>query len=152
MHPTEESKFHVAITDFGVAQVVDENLMRVRMMKKSEIFGASLNYAAPEILLSIDNAPLNIPDPTYGKLVDVYSYAMTVFELFAKQKPWAGLPSVEIKALVTNEQRPQLNNEAQKRVSTGKRSKKLLEIMMDCWEHSVQKRPQMSAIQTIFLS
>lgn len=74
------------LTDFGITQVVDTKNV-VRGFKKSEIQGASLLYAAPEVIrMILTGVQSENQDPFYIKARDLYSLAVILLEMTGRQR------------------------------------------------------------------
>ncbi|KAF7376637.1 Pkinase-domain-containing protein [Mycena sanguinolenta] len=80
----------VKIADFGLAKLVDDNTALRTIC-------GTRSYMAPEIMtrLSVDSP--------YTNLVDSWSLGAICFTMFTMETPFPKLPTLEVKALVTNQ-------------------------------------------------
>ena len=80
----------LVITDFGIAQVLESKVLKVSAFIVSNLKGATVQYAAPEVLKSIRTKT------PFGRLVwkssDAYSIAMVILSLLIRSNPWARRP------------------------------------------------------------
>jgi len=75
------------LSDFGICQIVDPTVLRVKAFRVSQAIGASLSYAAPEVLMFLKSPiPLNADENL--KKTDIYSLACVMYELFTRRVPW----------------------------------------------------------------
>ncbi|OHT12572.1 TKL family protein kinase [Tritrichomonas foetus] len=113
------------LCDFGIARFIDPTEVMTTHI-------GTPHWMAPEILNG----------EKYGKAVDVYSFAMLLYELLTNSIPWAGLePASVIKQVCTDHARPKLPNDAPEAI------RKLIQL---CWSHKPEKRPTFSGIYHIF--
>lgn len=52
---SESERFHAVISDFGITQIVSNKALLVSAFHVSKLQGASVNYAAPELLKKLTN-------------------------------------------------------------------------------------------------
>ena len=69
------------------------------------------------------------------KMVDVYAYAMTMYWVFTREKPWEGLGAKDIENKVLSGERPVLKNDD-----------KYSQIIRDAWNHKPSMRPSFETI------
>ncbi|CAM9100242.1 unnamed protein product [Phaeothamnion confervicola] len=83
---------HVRIYDFGLARVVPE---RQTLHQKFKMTGetGSMRYMAPEVAIG----------KPYDHTVDVYSFALILWEMAALRRPYSGLGEADFHALVVNQ-------------------------------------------------
>jgi len=113
--------FTAKLTDFG--------LSRVFTGKKSMTMCGSVLWVSPEILRG---------DP-YDLASDVYSFALTVWEILNFEKPWTGIDPKKIPYLVTVScQRPEDNRPHMPDY--------LRNLMTQCWADDPDSRPGIAEI------
>ena len=113
------------ICDFGIARFLDPNEAMTTHI-------GTPHWMAPEIL----------EGKTYGYAVDVYSFAMLLYEMTADAIPWAGVePAAMIKLVCTDKARPVIPK------STPESLKKLIQL---CWSQSPNRRPTFAGIYHLF--
>lgn len=84
----EIGRHSAALTDFGIAKVLDETNKKVVALQTTTVKGATVAYAAPEILTAL-NCPIFIENtPAVTKAGDVYALACVIFELLTRKSPW----------------------------------------------------------------
>ncbi|KAJ3280425.1 hypothetical protein HK104_000666 [Borealophlyctis nickersoniae] len=127
----------------GTAKVGDFGLSRVHSNSTAREFthagGGTALWAAPEILRSFN--PFDIFEPKYTRECDVYSYAITLTELFTLTGPYGlDINKIQLKPLL-------------KKVSAGEREQLpdsipplLRDLVKDCWAHDPKQRPPFSLI------
>jgi serine/threonine protein kinase len=72
------------ISDFGISGLLEED---VKGRNKSNVIGASVAYAAPEILILQDDSSMT-QDKIGSVQSDLYSYAMILYELVTRNPPF----------------------------------------------------------------
>ena len=108
----------VKITDYGSISIFNHihNIGSTRFNVKSEVMTSNVGTAAwmaPEcinqflFILVNSNAVFNLEK--YNEKVDVYSFAITAYEVVSQKLPFDGKPSFVIPALVTKGERPELS-------------------------------------------
>lgn len=157
------SQFCAKIGDFGVASIVgmtiqsntvstissssedanrNRNLDRERPVSHPRLVG-SLPYMSPE-LFDFET------DFTYTIAVDIYAFGITVNEILANERPWAGLHDAQIiSKVVMKKQRPKLFTQVQhlreREVEYSKSfietDAKFVEIINKCLDHDGGNRP-----------
>lgn len=75
------------ISDFGMTRSIDSKNMKVRAFRRIAINGATMMYAAPEVLMSFRDKVL-IANPTIAKASDIYSIAIIIWEQLHLRRPW----------------------------------------------------------------
>ena len=85
------------------------------------------------------------PESLYGKgysfPVDVYSYAMVLYELLTFKLPWAGMDAIAVtRAVVIEKKRPKLP----------KCPAPLYNLITRCWDNNPEQRPTFSEIYRLF--
>jgi serine/threonine protein kinase len=71
--------------DFGISKLLSNQLLQVSAFQPSTIQGVSKKYAAPE-LYSRKRSFMIIPE--VEKARDTYAYALTIYEMLTRQRPW----------------------------------------------------------------
>ena len=75
------------LTDFGISTVLDPDSLKVAAFETAVVRGASLNYAAPEVLMRFHDGSLK-PDAETLKRGDAYALAITTLEMLTRGKIW----------------------------------------------------------------
>ena len=70
--------------------------------------------------------------------IDVYAYAITVYEVVAENQAWVGLNQTDIRIRVLHNQRPQW--------PANFNILELKSLVEDCWKQEPKERPQFSEI------
>lgn len=154
----DSGKITALISDFGISKVVNEQVILVSGFSVSKMDGASVAYAAPEVLRRMLNQPheddFNVSSSASRsessnnnteiiKSCDVYSYAMVMYEVLTKSPPWPSeMPMEEIIKLVLREKRPTLPSELEETKNEDKLFGGLWDLMHQCWHNSPKKRLQ----------
>lgn len=77
------------VTDFGISLLVDESeTAKVSGFSLSTLKGASVMYAAPEVLLRIKK---RIPDEKTPNIFfrgDSYGLSLTIYQMLIRSSPW----------------------------------------------------------------
>ena len=115
------------ITDFGSSKVI-------QTMIQSTSMAGTIAYAAPE---------LHDAGTVYGAPVDVYSFAMILYEMFSGLVAFKGYTlSQVVKAIIKN-QRPTIPEDF---------PPKLAEIVQRGWDEDPAARPSLGQIEEVLLS
>ena len=110
-----DSRLFPRIGDFGIARFMADDEYTVKI--------GTPNYMAPELITSSD----------YDTKVDVYAYAMILYEMAENQRPFRGMKINEIFShVVKHKLRPKFSS------FTPKPLQKLIE---SCWDQNPCKRP-----------
>ncbi|KAI3647307.1 hypothetical protein MP228_007528 [Amoeboaphelidium protococcarum] len=76
------------LTDFGLSKIVDEQTLKVKAFQTGNIKGASISYAAPEILHQFRNStPIGHRIVSYFA-ADVYAGGMVLLEMLTRRNVW----------------------------------------------------------------
>jgi serine/threonine protein kinase len=139
------------LTDFGISRIVSaQTLTIVDSFQIAKVEGASIMYAAPEVLERIlmeRNGTTTTDGLKADKLKagDVYSFSMVAFELINRTQPWnRSLGTAEIIERVLSGDRPKLSAETEARRARDPKIHGLVEIMKQCWADDPYSRLQMS--------
>jgi serine/threonine protein kinase len=72
----------------------------------------------------------------YSQMVDVYAFAVMMFEMTCHQPPWdTGIGEKEIRENVSNGERPSLSDVCEKGAPTG-----WVQLMWNCWDQDAGRR------------
>jgi len=96
-------KFRIKIADFGISYVNKDEAPS--KMKLVNVLGLSAPYAAPEIFLMLSAKYLRTALDDFQR-ADVYSFAITIWELIHRSIPWDGLTRQVIEGKVKSGERP----------------------------------------------
>lgn len=112
--------------DFGIARyVTDDEPMTMRL--------GTPHWMAPESLKDANS---------YGPEVDVYSFAMLLYELLTNSIPWQGMdPMTVITNVVINKERPEIPEDT---------AEPLRDLIERCWAQNPKKRPTFAEIYKLF--
>ncbi|KAK7060810.1 hypothetical protein VNI00_000543 [Paramarasmius palmivorus] len=119
------------ICDFGVSKVIEE--VTERSASQTLTTSGSVRWLAPELIEG------SMPSPS--KACDVYSFAMTILELYTGKHPWADLrrdASVihDVIILKRTPGRPVAESIPDR----------VWDMMLECWQRDASSRPQMGDI------
>jgi serine/threonine protein kinase len=90
------------------------------------------NQAISNIILDDGDMTLSSMEPTYTAKADVYSFAMTCYEILTGNVPFDGFPRCAIHGKVMEGVRPKLPRHIDMRLSN---------LIQMCWDIDPQKRP-----------
>jgi len=119
----------VKVSDFGLSRVKDEDKEWGKMTNKA----GTPHWMAPEVYCGT----------TYDEKVDIYSYAMVLFEIICRSVPFEQFEAAQIGPMVTTGGRPDLT------LVPGDCPKALRELMTVCWSASAKQRPNFKTILEI---
>lgn len=116
----EQDTERTYLADFGVSRAVQTSL------SLSSLGAGTANYMAPELF----------GDERADEKVDVYSFAMILYEMITGTQPWKGIHPVKIAATVitgSNGPRPDLPETII--------SPAVAALVRECWKFQAKKRP-----------
>jgi len=118
----------VRIFDFGLARRLDEDDSNEE--KRLTFCVGNLRTMSPEMYMGT---------VSYSFPVDVYSFAMLLWQIITLNKPFAKVRSADqlVDIAITNRQRPSLKDV---------HSKDIRDLLTACWDHSPECRPTFAAI------
>ena len=112
----------------NVAKIGDFGLSRIQDHTKTMTICGSPLWTSPEMLQS----------KVYTEKVDVYSFAIILWELWTWDEPFPKMMVFAVvRGVVENDARPTLRKEM---------PQKWVDIMKRCWVRQPEKRPDMSSI------
>ena len=76
--------------------------------------------------------------------VDVYAYALTMFYVFCRAKPWEALTNEAIEKAVLSKQRPEFPTEISE--TNQLKHVEIKSVIVDGWQHDPKVRPEFSTI------
>ena len=138
-----DGRFDCVICDFGFSNIVGTERTIVAGLYLPKTNGISVRYASPELFLKIEtNKRLN---SEADKSIDVYAFAIIVWEIIAKMKPWSNLSTLEIAKNVIEGKRPSFDSDEilAARFSKAPEIKQLIE---ECWDQTYTLRPSFDTI------
>jgi len=129
------SCLRAVIGDFGLARISSE--LVIDMQKTVNVQGLSPRYTAPEVFTRLKTGTQgSIPDEMRS---DVYSYAIIIWEMIVRHKPWEELKDVsEIELKVCSGERESIPVSIYQGVPT---LEFLNELLTCCWVQNSYKRP-----------
>ena len=77
----------VVVSDFGVSRVITKDKLRVATFQVSTLRGASIAYAAPDVLFKF-RRKMKESNPRVWKAGDVYALSVTLVEMMKRRRPW----------------------------------------------------------------
>jgi len=117
------SKINCKIGDFGTARNVKD---------VTELFTYTTGQGTP-----IYMAPEILDVRAYNNKADVYSYAITLWQVFVREKPWSNVPVWNIPTFVVSGQRPSCPSSMPREYA---------ELIRSCWSPSIDARPDFRAV------
>lgn len=117
----------VKIADFGCSMKLEPG-SEARVSSQLSHLGGTFTHRAPELLRG---------EPASAK-ADIFSFAITLWQLLTQQQPYAGDRQHVIYAVVAQELRPQLHGHA---VFSGARGQVYSTLLSRCWSARPQDRP-----------
>ena len=130
-----DADFSPVISDFGMAKTVGSS-KNVSGLASSTVSGYTPNFAAPELFfLTAGGMALEI-----DKKVDVYAFAITVWELLHRTKVWNDTQGKSVHELVTIGERPSINGALYNQYP------QLINLMQQCWNQIPFERPAFSSM------
>ena len=121
------------ICDFGYANFIGEDIPVVAGFRMPKNAGRTYPYAAPEILTETSSERYHKDS---DKPIDVYAYAMTLWEVLMQRYPWQGFRADQIRNNVLNGNRPEI--EPKNRFDD---VRTVVEIIQKSWMQNPADRP-----------
>ncbi len=75
-----DDRIYCVLTDFGISQIVSDEILKVQMFEAVRIKGLSMAYAAPERIAAYRQGQ-NCSNREIVKSWDIYSFGIILFEL-----------------------------------------------------------------------
>jgi serine/threonine protein kinase len=123
----------VKVADFGVSKIVNGTTT----ISPQTLMIGTTGWMAPELTFKPEEDSSKMK--YYPLKSDVYSYAMTCYEILSGLRPFEGIRRLEIPEMVREGLRPSLPNSLPTSLSS------LIEC---CWDGDVRRRPSFSRIST----
>lgn len=141
------------VGDFGIATCNDgSRKTQVQSFKTVDVEGLTLLYAAPEILnrhLNPELLKIRIQDPEMLFKSDVFSFAMTIYYMVSRQRPWAEIVNGrQIAQAVVSGQRPEILPGVLELYDQDSLLP-LIQAMNMSWEHDWRRRPSITDLKQI---
>ncbi|KAI3651988.1 hypothetical protein MP228_003291 [Amoeboaphelidium protococcarum] len=139
------------VCDFGLAKVIKKSpneSAAVKGMKETSAVGISYRYAAPEAFNRMYHKTGGVNDE--GKPVDVYAFAVMVWELLERKVPFHKLSNKEVEAKVRGGERPAISPQykVDGKPYEGNRHYTLITKLIDiCWRQDPRERPSFYEIK-----
>jgi serine/threonine protein kinase len=145
------AEWTAVLTDFGITRVVSDKTKLVGAFKFSQMEGASLSYAAPEILLRFKSAQDDpISSGNEFKSIDVFSVGAVLHEAITREVPWKTINDIDsLLKLIYEGKRPKVGAKAKEWVDIDQGFELLIDLMRDCWDTEAKKRPPMKSVHAI---
>ena len=77
----------------------------------------------------------------YGREVDIFAFGIIMWECFARQRPWAGLPGPQIILSTQSGQRP-----AHHHAAAGAVPAEVMQYVDRCWAQHAGERPKIADV------
>uniref|UniRef100_A0A7S2PV19 Protein kinase domain-containing protein n=1 Tax=Zooxanthella nutricula TaxID=1333877 RepID=A0A7S2PV19_9DINO len=123
----------VKVSDFGLARMKDADPGSEwdKMTKEA----GTCHWMAPEV-----------PTGRYTEKVDIFSYAMVLFEIMCREIPFEEVEGKDAVRLVVSGERPDME------AVPPDRPQKLEDLMVACWAQRPQDRPSFAEISDVLKS
>ncbi|KAI3643051.1 hypothetical protein MP228_012606 [Amoeboaphelidium protococcarum] len=147
---SESERFHAVISDFGITQIVSNKALLVSAFHVSKLQGASVNYAAPELLRKLTNQSNQLDEDAsaQNKLkLDVYAVSIMGYEMVTRTPAWAPRRDTEVIDAALNGIRPQFPNQFMSLRHQDLRLTIVCSLIERGWSSLPQDRPSMMEMQ-----
>ena len=132
----EKTLIHRDLKSFNIfldgnkrAKIGDFGLVRVKSYEPSTGMIGTPQWMAPEVMMC---------SPTYNQKVDVYSYAIVMWELLTNEKPYSKIPIQQLPTMIVKDNfRPTIPENT---------PPKLRDLIVNCWDADPVKRPTFAQI------
>lgn len=148
---TPERGVFAVLSDFGISRVLVTTVLLVQAFQVANNDGASVAYAAPEVLRRANKDESETINEDELKASDVYSYSMVAFELVTKQCPWPkSMHAIEVIKAVLRNERPKIPDSIQQSRIGDAILDGIMGVMEQCWSVNPMDRLQMKWVAEIF--
>ena len=134
--PDGKESLKCVISDFGCANVLGNQLNSSRIIK-----GLEQPNTSPELLLRIKTLRSNTQE--IDKKIDVYAYAITLFEMLIRGRAWGESTARQVAEAVAKTERPVVPDTL---AATGSETAFLVQLVQACWAHFPFERPSFTLI------
>jgi hypothetical protein len=135
--------FNCVVCDFGYASFVDGTRTFVAGVSKPKSIGISTRYASPELFQKALKTAVRF-HLEIDKKIDVYAFAITVYEIGSLEDAWKDVPAADIQKMVLDGVRPVFNAKFKELHENVKNLESLIE---ECWEDNPEMRPSFNEIE-----
>lgn len=120
----------VKVSDFGLSRMMEATGKGSAADGKMTALAGTCHWMAPEVFKG----------GNYDEKVDVYSYAMVLFEIICREIPFEESEAVAVGKLITQGKRPDIE------AVPPDCPKPLMDLMLQCWAQEPQDRPPFDVI------
>ena len=156
----DDEGYYAVLTDFGISKVISNSVLLVEAFMVANIDGASVIYAAPEVLKHMMSVRSNSAitngqtatnlNEDIVKARDVYAFSMVSYEVINRNQPWSRKKSSqEIVQRVLDGERPECTPEVVEKRKIDRKLASLCDLMEQCWADDPNARLQMKWIVEI---
>ena len=114
---------NAVVTDFGESRFYKSDRVHRVVHVDLTVQPGNLRWMAPEVFLQ---------SSAYSLKADVFSYALVVWELVARQLPFPDVKAAQAAYEMANHQRPQIPKDCPEPIS---------KLIVKCWHPTASKRP-----------
>lgn len=139
--------FRCVICDFGSSSIIGE-VPKVTGFIAPENMGFTVRYTPPEVfrrLLARDNTR---PSTEYDKKIDVYAFAITMYEVITREKAFAGMNANEVLESFLQGKRPKWPESL---LSENAGYIQMINLVNSCWQEDPTLRLTFDTIQNKLL-
>lgn len=133
---------YAVLTDFQRTQVPNEE---EDTAIQDQIPLKFLPYAAPEVINRLGKVGSPLPPLESLVAADVYSFGVLVYEIFCRDKPWAGATKEQITRRVNRGTRPNLDG-MYMMMEKDPRVQLIASLVERCWMQAPNERPIMDQV------
>lgn len=143
---SEDGSFWCAICDFGFASICGGSRPVAKGINVPKTVGITVRYSAPEVFTHLKSKSGEGRVTTeIDKKIDVYAYAITMYEILAKRSAWGDVSKNLIIVNVKSNLRPPFMEDSS---ITEKYAQmpSLLKIVTEGWKQKPEERPSFETI------
>ena len=134
------------ITDFGISRIIDNTM--IKGMKRSKAVGLTPRYSSPELFNMLKSMDTEQPANHGMKKMDIYSFAITIYEIIERRVSWEGMSFEDIQSQVIAGNRPGFSSSIIR--SIDRYILMLVDVIIASWAPSPNKRPSFADIAAMF--